>query len=101
MLPKVVKIELPRNAKHEDVVKAVNSKLTRRTTDVLRKSQNTQLCQLRSSRELALYPGNSLRSSHSGNPRTPRNAGARKGSCFGRASQTLGNRLLLWDRGTR
>ena len=43
MLPKVVKIELPRNAKHEDVVKAVNSKLTRRTTDVLRKSQNVVL----------------------------------------------------------
>jgi hypothetical protein len=43
MLPKVVKIELPRNAKHEDVVKAVNSKLTRRTTDLLRKNQDVVL----------------------------------------------------------
>jgi hypothetical protein len=43
MLPKVVKIELPRNAKHEDVVKAVNSKLTRQTTDVLRKNENVVL----------------------------------------------------------
>jgi hypothetical protein len=43
MLPKVVKIELPKNARHEDVVKAVNSKLTRQTTDVLRKNPNLVL----------------------------------------------------------
>jgi hypothetical protein len=43
MLPRVVKIEIPRNAKHEDVVKAVNAKLTRQATSLLRKNQEVVL----------------------------------------------------------
>jgi hypothetical protein len=43
MRPRVVKIELPQNAKHEDVVKAVNAKLTRQTTNLLRKNQEVVL----------------------------------------------------------
>lgn len=43
MLPRVVKIELPRNAKHEDVTKAINAKLTRKATSLLRKNQEVVL----------------------------------------------------------
>ena len=39
MRPPVIKIPVPQNAKHEEVIKAVNAKLTRKATDLLRKNQ--------------------------------------------------------------
>ena len=39
MRPKVIKIRVPQDAKREEVTKAVNAKLTRKTTDLLRKNQ--------------------------------------------------------------
>jgi hypothetical protein len=43
MRPPVIEIELPSHAKHEDVTKAVNAKLTRKVTSLLRKHQEVVL----------------------------------------------------------
>jgi hypothetical protein len=39
MRPPVIKIPVPENAKLEEITKAVNAKLTRKTTSLLRKNQ--------------------------------------------------------------
>jgi hypothetical protein len=38
MEPPVIKVRVPKDAKLTDVTKAVNAKLTRKTTDLLRKN---------------------------------------------------------------
>ena len=43
MPPKVIKIKVPSDAKHDEITKAVNAKLTRRTTSLLRKNQEVVL----------------------------------------------------------
>ena len=43
MPPSVIKIGLPANAKHEEITKAVNAKLTRQATSLLRKNQEIVL----------------------------------------------------------
>jgi hypothetical protein len=39
MRPPVIKIPVPQKAKHEEIIKAINAKLTRKATDLLRKNQ--------------------------------------------------------------
>ena len=39
MKPPVIKVRVPNDAKHDEITKAVNAKLTRKTTDLLRKNQ--------------------------------------------------------------
>jgi len=39
----VIKIKVPQDAKREEITKAVNAKLTRKTTDLLRKNQEVIL----------------------------------------------------------
>jgi hypothetical protein len=43
MPPKVIKIKVPSGAKHDEITRAVNAKLTRRTTSLLRKNQEVVL----------------------------------------------------------
>lgn len=43
MRPPVIKIRVPQNAKHEQITKAVNAKLTRKATDLLRKNREVIL----------------------------------------------------------
>ena len=43
MRPPVIKIPVPQNAKREEITKAVNAKLTRKATDLLRKNQEVIL----------------------------------------------------------
>ncbi len=43
MPPRVIKIKVPSDAKHEDVKKAVDAKLTRRTTSLLRNNREIVL----------------------------------------------------------
>lgn len=39
----VIKIRVPQNAKREEITKAINAKLTRKATDLLRKNQEIVL----------------------------------------------------------
>jgi hypothetical protein len=39
MRPPVIKIPVPQNAKHEEIIKAINAKLTRKATVLLRKNR--------------------------------------------------------------
>ena len=39
MRPPLIKIPVPQGAKHEEIIKAINAKLTRKATDLLRKNQ--------------------------------------------------------------
>ena len=43
MQPPVIKIPVPQNAKREEITKAINAKLTRKATDLLRKNQEVVL----------------------------------------------------------
>lgn len=43
MRPPVIKIPVPKNAKHAEITKAVNAKLTRKATDLLRKNEEVVL----------------------------------------------------------
>jgi hypothetical protein len=43
MPPKVIKVKVPSDAKHDEITKAVNAKLTRKTTSLLRKNQEVVL----------------------------------------------------------
>lgn len=43
MPPKVIKVKVPSGAKHDEITKAVDAKLTRRTTSLLRKNQELVL----------------------------------------------------------
>jgi phenylpyruvate tautomerase PptA (4-oxalocrotonate tautomerase family) len=43
MRPPVIKVRVPENAKREEITKAVNAKLTRKATDLLRKNQEVIL----------------------------------------------------------
>jgi hypothetical protein len=43
MPPPVIKIPVPQNAKREEITKAINAKLTRKATDLLRKNQEVVL----------------------------------------------------------
>jgi tRNA A-37 threonylcarbamoyl transferase component Bud32 len=43
MRPPVIKIRVPKNAKHEEITKTINAKLTRKTTDLLRTNQEVVL----------------------------------------------------------
>ena len=43
MRPPVIKIPVPQNAKREEITKAINAKLTRKATDLLRKNQEVVL----------------------------------------------------------
>ena len=39
MRPSVIKVRVPQDAKREEITKAINAKLTRKATDLLRKNQ--------------------------------------------------------------
>ena len=39
MRPPVIKVRVPQDAKREEITKAINAKLTRKATDLLRKNQ--------------------------------------------------------------
>ena len=39
MRPPLIKIPVPENAKREEITKAINTKLTRKATDLLRKNR--------------------------------------------------------------
>ena len=39
MRPPVIKVRVPQDAKREEITKAINAKLTRKVTDLLRKNQ--------------------------------------------------------------
>jgi hypothetical protein len=39
MRPPVIKIPVPQNAKHEEIIKVINAKLTRKATGLLRKNR--------------------------------------------------------------
>lgn len=43
MRPPVIKIPVPQNAKHEEIAKAVNAKLTRKATGLVRKNREVVL----------------------------------------------------------
>ena len=43
MRPPVIKIPVPQNAKHEEITKAVNAKLTRKATGLVRKNREVVL----------------------------------------------------------
>jgi hypothetical protein len=43
MPPRIIKIKVPSDAKHDEITKAVDAKLTRRTTSLLRKNQELVL----------------------------------------------------------
>ena len=43
MRPPVIKIPVPQNAKHEEITKAVNAKLTRKATGLVRKNRQVVL----------------------------------------------------------
>jgi len=43
MPPRVIKVKVPSGAKHEEITKAVNAKLTRRATSLLRKTDEIVL----------------------------------------------------------
>ena len=38
MEPPVIKVRVPKGANHDEITRAVNTKLTRKTTDLLRKN---------------------------------------------------------------
>jgi hypothetical protein len=43
MRPPIIKIPVPERAKREEITKAINAKLTRKATDLLRKNQEIVL----------------------------------------------------------
>lgn len=43
MSPRVIKVKVPSGAKHEEITKAVNAKLTRKTTSLLRRTEEIVL----------------------------------------------------------
>lgn len=43
MPPKIIKVKVPSGAKHEEITKAVNAKLTRTATSLLRKADEIVL----------------------------------------------------------
>jgi len=43
MRPPVIRIRVPQNAKHEEITKAVNAKLTRKATGLVRKNREVVL----------------------------------------------------------
>jgi hypothetical protein len=43
MPPRVIKVKVPSGAKHEEITKAVNAKLTRTATSMLRKTEEIVL----------------------------------------------------------
>jgi len=43
MPPRVIKVKVPSDAKYDEITKAVNAKLTRKTTSLLRKNQEVVL----------------------------------------------------------